>query len=1018
MLGVPAKSAWAMTYYWGRHPNKERLVFLFQGQVPAYKIQRIDKTTLRLTFPANIWTKENRPSPIDLSSTKIIKAIILIKNEFYIQTRTPAFGFVHFNLQAPAKLVIDFFKDKLGSQWKPGNKAPVQKKKAASRDKKKAVAPGQQQDRLLPKSRPQFQPAKGITHPQTLNSNPPAKQTNKETIFQVSRNGSKISGLIMSKQPFKGQGTPRAVPTAPYSSKTQTPAPQVKGQSTKQAKTNPVKGALQIPRSPNVIVGKISLVGPEKAQPLRPFPSPPAVPGAGLTRQQKAKANQSTGNLPQGTIVTAKINKNPPGSTKQATPEQAKPEHKKPKQATPEQTKPQDQQLAQQKTSPPQPTGVNATSQNATEPDFKAQVVQGETALANGQIESAKEIFELLAKEPGLPQKLRGTVLYALADSYFQLYQGNFKRHYIEITDTYEEAINFNPDSFEVPLALLRLFLVNLKVGNIPEAKGYFRLLLKKFPDYPQIPTAYYYWGEHYERQKNYEQAIKNYQHLIEKYPESPVTKNAAIGLARSLTRMEFYSQAWKIVQYISKRWPRAYIKEPDILQLSGLVALRNKKYKKAKEFYWLYFNLLPGDPKNDLTLARIGDIHLYLQEKKAAKKIYQKIIQMYPDHEGALIAKMRLAEEGIHDHPKVVEMFSVFDRPFNLRPLKIYSEIIEKQPQSPLAPLAQLKLAMWYLWEESLPKALKTAQEFQEKFPKSSLLAKAREVGAAALSKTIKLAVQENDFPKVISLWKKYKEFQKQIKDSETLLAVALSAWKTGRIPLALSLAKPYLLTKKFNKASYTALELVLNIQVSNQAWKEVLKITRELAKHKIPARLKAQLAFAQALAYENLGQKDKSTNLWQQLIGNPHLTKKQQGYAYYFLAKQAMDNQNLQTAYIFAQAALDDLWTQRQKQDKITLLDTLDILVASTEKSGRLLEALQWALKYEKIIGPDSPEWTSYRYKLAQLYRKAGDLEKWKEILKGLEKKFPEDHFAKLASADLQDLVLQKRVKNFLTN
>ena len=79
--------------------------------------------------------------------------------------------------------------------------------------------------------------------------------------------------------------------------------------------------------------------------------------------------------------------------------------------------------------------------------------------------------------------------------------------------------------------------------------------------------------------------------------------------------------------------------------------------------------------------------------------------VKDYPDEEGGLIAKMRLAEQGVHDQPSIAEMFSLFGKPESGSPEDIYTGIIRDHPASPLAPLAQIKLAMRRRWPKRVRK-------------------------------------------------------------------------------------------------------------------------------------------------------------------------------------------------------------------------------------------------------------------------------------------------------------------------
>ena len=121
------------------------------------------------------------------------------------------------------------------------------------------------------------------------------------------------------------------------------------------------------------------------------------------------------------------------------------------------------------------------------------------------------------------------------------------------------------------------------------------------------------------------------------------------MGLAKTLTKVGRYQEAAQIADYIDKRWPRYYIDYPQILRIEGDIAYRNGDIKKARDAYMMFYNIEPKIKDADLVLARLGDIYAKLGNKAAAVDFYNTAVKDYPDAEGGLIAKMRLAEEGVH---------------------------------------------------------------------------------------------------------------------------------------------------------------------------------------------------------------------------------------------------------------------------------------------------------------------------------------------------------------------------------
>jgi outer membrane protein assembly factor BamD (BamD/ComL family) len=108
------------------------------------------------------------------------------------------------------------------------------------------------------------------------------------------------------------------------------------------------------------------------------------------------------------------------------------------------------------------------------------------------------------------------------------------------------------------------------------------------------VPLSYYYWGDYYFKKGDYQNAADQFQYLVQVYPDSKFVREASVSLAHSLRKLGYDKQAAQIVDFIEKRWPRFYVEYPPILRLSGDVAFATQDWKKAKDDYWLYYNLAP----------------------------------------------------------------------------------------------------------------------------------------------------------------------------------------------------------------------------------------------------------------------------------------------------------------------------------------------------------------------------------------------------------------------------------------
>ena len=967
LLGSPSV-VWGLEYYWGDHPDKERLVFDFSENLPSYQIDRDSKDSISLSLPLDTWERENRPVSRQIEDMDLLQSVNITGDKISINLQTPKFGYTYFRLQDENKLVFDVFRDTLGSNWKkeptPENPDTKQEQEVLQAISKSTADNEKDAEGNTTLNKQEEQAAKGDKKNKTRQNERTPQSSNKTSGKKqlAARDETKNK----SRDSKNGSLTNRSIETSASSEPANNKLIQPVNKSTlTSSKSN---------KSTHTFLSSINktLIQPER---------PPE-----KTKDKNRSANKtlaaSPGNRSGNRSVrtgneSSKLTKRPSGKNRSKS-------------------------------------GKNAT--NASR--LKAKLDMAKLALSKEKPGTAKRLFQDVIEHPKITKEQKENILYHLADANFQLYSDNLQGNYSTLVNSLKRAINFDPDSPQVPESILRLMLLNLRTGNIPEAKGYYDYLLENHPESDAIPSAHMYMGNHYLQDSQFNKAAEQFQKIIENHPEYSEIKQAALNLLKTFKEMELYDKGRKIAEYINNKWPRIHLKNPEFLKLAGLVNFKTGNYKKAKDLYWQYYNLNPESPEADIVLTRIGDIYLQTGKKDEAKKMYQDVVSRYPDQDGGLVSKMRLAEEGVHDEPNIGKMFSVFNRPFNLKPLKVYKEIVQEHPNNSLAPLAQLKMAMWYLWRDKSQKALSKVMEFENKFPQSELKERSREVGKKAIQNLVKNAVNEKDFQKAVKLWQnhEYLRQEEQETDPELELAIALSYWKTGNREQAIKMASPYINQEEITKDSENALELLLNIYVNNQSWEDLLALSEDIQAEELTPKLRSQYKYALALANENMDNPEKSNDLWKEVATNKNLSDKQSGYAYYFLAQNALNDKKWEKAYTYAQQSLSTLLDTSPEKDRGKISDNYDTLINVTKNTGRIMEALEWAQRYGDFLSRDSENWPEYRYKLANLYQEAGDQKKWKEVLKKLKENHPQSYYGQMADADLSSSDIAQQASSFL--
>lgn len=658
----------------------------------------------------------------------------------------------------------------------------------------------------------------------------------------------------------------------------------------------------------------------------------------------------------------------------------------------------------------------------APPPPFEDVMAGAQENLSAGAYEQALNKLNELKARTDLTERQREDTLYAISDAKYGLGSNDFLANGQAIIAASEEALNFNPKSERLPAMLLRLGLVNLKTGNVQDAEAYFNLLKRQYPNNENIPLIYYYWGDYFFNQEKYQQAADQFQYLVQHYPESTFVREASVGLARSLYKLGYFEQSFEIVDYIEKRWPRFYMEYPPILSMVADAAYQVGRLDDAKARYWLYYNLMPSGPEAGTVLTRLGDIYLSEKKPKAAKEVYEEAVRRFPNDDAGLVAMMRLAEEGINDAPSINDMFSVFDRPYSELPYQTYERILKEHPNSAVAPLANLKLAMWYLWNKRYSDALRAVTDFEKRFPNHPLLPKAKEVAMNAFSLLAAEGVRDNEYGRVMQVWDEFPILQRQSDDlsGESRLALAVSEWNQKRSANALKTLEPFFRGAKDFENGEPALSLALTVLIDAGQWPQVADLYNKVEMWELTPETQRQLDYAMALASENMNKPEQAATLWEALRQRADLPLDQKAYMFYFLARGAERKKDMETAYYLGREALQNLMeigeSSPEKVDPVKIKDTLAMLIGITEGAGRTQEALDWQQQYSKYVQPGDADYPAMRYRLAQLYKKSGDLGRWGVILQELVEKEPNSLYGRMAASELKLSNLSNEVNSFL--
>ena len=103
-----------------------------------------------------------------------------------------------------------------------------------------------------------------------------------------------------------------------------------------------------------------------------------------------------------------------------------------------------------------------------------------------------------------------------------------------------------------------KLALDTLKGGEVGKSRDMFAAFIEQFPSHKLIPNAKYWIGESYYLEKNYEQAIVEFQNVIKEYPGKEKTTAAMLKQALSFRELGDVKSAKFLLKELIDKFPKS----------------------------------------------------------------------------------------------------------------------------------------------------------------------------------------------------------------------------------------------------------------------------------------------------------------------------------------------------------------------------------------------------------------------------------------------------------------------------
>ena len=365
---------------------------------------------------------------------------------------------------------------------------------------------------------------------------------------------------------------------------------------------------------------------------------------------------------------------------------------------------------------------------------------------------------------------------FILAKSYDHSKSKNVSVHYKEIKEHYEDAVSRFPASEFVPDAMFSIGTLFYHIKNYSESLGYYNLVLKEDKgDLLQIKAL---------AQKVKLLLLKNrksealtelnkLEHITSKYPELPERTEAIIEKAKILYEMNKFYESINILDKLIRKDSENLYAYPEISLYLGYNYYQLGNNKNARENLYRFYNICPDREINHLVLNQIGDTYRNDGLIKDAVKFYRMVLDRYPNTEGAIISKIRLAEQ--QEERDWIEK----TRKEVGSPKKIYEDIVnqsvdKKEEENPLIQLSMLKLGITYQKEKAYQKSLKVLKELLDSYPKTSLKRELTHALMVTIESIQKKEIKDKNYINIINFYLKETKLFLMINVPELFLPVA----------------------------------------------------------------------------------------------------------------------------------------------------------------------------------------------------------------------------------------------------
>lgn len=584
-------------------------------------------------------------------------------------------------------------------------------------------------------------------------------------------------------------------------------------------------------------------------------------------------------------------------------------------------------------------------------------------AFEENDHEKAAELCEdFLTRYPGSPMVER--VAFLSGDAEFGLLESGEKERFSSMMRAYQNAVSRFSRSPRVPEAQLNMARAGSLVGNNYAAVAYLNMVLSSATDPETLAAAHTERGRVYLALDRPDNAIEDFKTVLDEHPESPQVLEARMGVARYYQALGLHDKALETLEQLAVEHPLLHLDYPEFLFLRGTNALYVKRYDQAREFFFRALNI-GGQPEDaDLLLAKIGDTYHHASMPREAEAVYRTVISEYPDSEGAAIAKLRLAgyETG---H-------------------QAFKDLLEENPDKPLADLASLEMAKKLYGENQYTRAMEALEGLMDRLFQDEIKKEAEEIFFRSAEQEMKRLYKSGEEQALVDFYQSHRTRLQRNIDPEVVLLAGLSLQGLGRHSEAVAVLKAI---KAYDLSQVSKGERILAMTESLLKSKEEDKALALLEEKEDRALLmpadRDRLDCMLADLYLERGRSHDAYRLFQDLVRRERLLPDREiAHIYLKIGRIAARNGNLEEARSSLNRCIGI--AERSEQDKTILRQAYSELGTAYYLEGRNTNALDaFNRAMEEGFSAEDKGFFEMRFNMAQAYLETGDHKRAEPIL-----------------------------------